>query len=130
MRPSERCGATIRVAFARSGQGFSRDGVGELGHWIMVVGFSRDWQIERKKGEIPATTVLRTGLLRDLSDRTLAQVAHGGPLGPSVIWGHERLHRELLQTDNRYISAASELAVAALRSCHRTAQSSPSELQP
>lgn len=89
----------------------------------------RDREIERKKGEIPASTVLRTGLLSDLSARTLAQVAHGGPLSPSVIWHHERLHRELLQTDNRNVSAAAELAAAALRSCHRIAAPPPSDFQ-
>jgi hypothetical protein len=89
-----------------------------------------DWQIERKKGEISASTVRLTGLLRDLSARTLAQVAHGGLLSPSVIWSHERLHRELLQTDNRYVSTAAQLAVAALRSCHRSASAPPSDFPP
>ncbi len=87
----------------------------------------RDWQIERKKGEILASAVLRTGLVLELSALTLE---YGGPLSPSRIGSHERLHRELLQTDFRYGSAVSELTAAALRSCHRAASQSPTDLRP
>lgn len=89
-----------------------------------------DWPLERQRGELLASTVLRAGLLRALSARTLAQIASASSSSPSLAWHHERLHHELLRTQPRYANAAARIASAALRTCHRRVAWGPPAIRP
>jgi nitrate/nitrite-specific signal transduction histidine kinase len=77
------------------------------------------WPLERQRGELLASAVLRAGLLRARSARTLAQIASASSSSPSLAWHHERLHHEFRRPQLRSANAATRIASVALRICHR-----------
>jgi hypothetical protein len=77
-----------------------------------------EWSIELDRGTACAWLTLRVGLLRDLCAATLDEIAASTAQSTNGAWKCSRRHRELLERDARYATAASGVACAALRRCH------------